>query len=363
MESSLITHNLLVETLNDNITYLTEGLSSILRSENPGYSGAFLNKIINENGAYFTSDAFLAVLKSQKMHFEEIELPSEFLIRIKFSPIALFKKWIFTITNHDFLKVSERAHEFSHEFFILHEKKSYTFTPMITNAAHEKFLVMLYKDNHFSNEFTTRFTTNFDKSGRLVLYKDYPSRRVSGITLKQTFIVGKPYPVVIKVLRDEKSIRFRVKVNNKPAQLHQIKVPGTIKKIDLSSDDEEPTTEVYTKVEKRTVITTKPEIRKALKITNKQAKPSVNTDYRSEVITLINHNSSAARKTNNSANIALGRVAKVPVLVNLPTRYKNVDVYITVDKSGDVYVKDEQKNVIKMFKIAENPRSNWLEKK
>ena len=37
-------------------------------------------------------------------------------------------------------------------------------------------------------------------------------------------------------------------------------------------------------------------------------------------------------KTNDFSNISLGRVAKIPILINLSKKYKNISVYLKYDK-------------------------------
>ncbi|MBL8994813.1 MAG: hypothetical protein JNM63_15810, partial [Spirochaetia bacterium] len=95
---------------------LEEGLRQIVLNKNPGYANAFLFR--PEEKIRISRDELLRIFDALDIIMPNRNLPDEVEISIKFSPIALFKKWIFTVSNKNFLKVTEREKEFEREFYV-----------------------------------------------------------------------------------------------------------------------------------------------------------------------------------------------------------------------------------------------------
>jgi len=318
-----------------NVKYFEHGVAEIAHLSNPGYAGAFPNHEINTNGILLNKGDFLKLLKNYKIDSYIKHFPDNFHVTIKYSPIALFKKWIFTFSDLRLLKVSDRKKGYTHEFFFLIIGTHLFFVPMITNVAHENFLLSLYEKTHCEQQFTARFNTYFSKEKKLALYKDYIKNKTTGVTLTQADIhPGALYPVRIDVFRDTRGIKFRVQVNNnRHTVTHAIKLSRGGKRREAASS----------------------------KIQTRMLKNA--EDYRKEVFDLCKTFDQVTRSTNKFANIALGRINKIPVLVNLPAKYCNRPVKITISRNKEIIVFDEKNLLLKCFVISGNPKSNWLEKK
>ena len=93
----------------------------------------------------------------------------------------------------------------------------------------------------------------------------------------------------------------------------------------------------------------------------KVSSPSDTDKHYQEVIHLIKTFHNTSRLTNKFANIALGRVHKIPVLVNLANHYK--DTLITMKYASEtLHIHDQNKQLIKVLIITKSPKSNWLVK-
>ena len=145
----------------ESLKYIKDGLQIITDNSNAGYQTAFPIKSLNNQGFTIFRDSFLKLLSEFEGVSNVKNLPDFFELKIKYSPIAQFKKWIFLISNRKFLMVSERKKEFENEFYFLFLDGNLFFQPIITNIAHEKFLLNLY-DREKIPETTTTFSTFFD---------------------------------------------------------------------------------------------------------------------------------------------------------------------------------------------------------
>ena len=323
------------EQLYTGLDYLRQGIKSTLERKNLGYLTAFSNKHDNEKGFPILRGPFLEVLEEFACTVNLRRLPEVFTLYIKYSPIAQFKRWIFTLSNKKFLAVSERAKEFEREFYFLKLKDKLFFQPILTNIAHEKFLLNLYEREKIP-ETITSFSTYFDDNKKLILYKDYLKKKISTVKINQELSSNTLYPVRVNYLKSFKGIKFRVTVNNGNRINHAVRI-STIGETTKAKNPDK-----------------KPEPSKPFKLLE---------EYRSEVVEVLKKFKETKKSTNKFANISLGRINKISVLVNLPSKIKNTPVIMTFNRKKELVVTSTSGEVLKIFVVSTSPRSNWLEKK
>ena len=313
----------------DGLKYLKYGIEIIQKEANTGFLTAFPSKNLNSQGFPILREQFKTILNEYDIEFFIQEIPDFFDLFIKFSPISQFKKWIFIISNHNYLAVSERNKEIKLEFFLMILKDRYIFQPISKNIAHERFLFYLF-DREKIPQTTFTFSTFFDERKRIILYKDYEKRKVSSVKVIQNLMVNKLYNVKITLIKDSKSIRLKCQVQNGKVINHSIKFgyDKTTEKNSLLK-----TTRNFKSIE----------------------------EYREDVLLLIKKIKNKNSSTNKFANISLGRINKIPLLVNLPSKYKNTDVILNFNKKEKLEIFDKKKgSLLKSFHISTNPSSNWL---
>ena len=339
-------HQIDEELLYTGLDYFREGIKSTLRHNNFGYLTAFSNKYYNGNGFDILKEPFLEILEEFNCKPNIPHFPNVFTLCIKYSPIAQFKRWIFVISNKKFIAVTEPDKEFSREFYFLSLEDNLFFQPVLTNIAHEKFLLQLYKRKKIP-ETTSVFNTHFDKSQKLIVYKDYLKKKISTVKIPGYLLPKRLYSIKISYIKSTMGIKFRISVNNGSKINHAVKLSsiGMGEKIQSKNSDSAKKIKKSKTVKK---ISTKPF--KSLE------------EYRQEVLDILKKYQKTEKATNKFANVSLGRINKIPILINMPAKYKKETIIIDFKKKKEVVITDTKGNVLKTFFVAEVPRSNWLEK-
>jgi hypothetical protein len=324
-----------------------DGFRLLLEQKNPGYAGAFGGRQALE-GFVYTREEFSAFLDSLGLAHPGKAFPEKFKVSVKFSPIALFKKWIFSVTNKPYLKVSEREKEYERDFYLFMHQDYYCFQALTTNIAHEKYLLGVFERKQIS-DFTSDFKTTFDNEKKIVVYKDYLLRKVAVLKVPQNLAAGKLHDVKIAVFKDSRLAKFRLWVN-RGAPITQV--------IKLGKGGKVPPPEKPSKAEKVSAVS---KSKKAAGGSGASFKSG--EDFRKEAIDFIKKFHNTKKKTNKSANISLGRINKIQVLVNLAAKYKDIPVKLQFNAKNELVIFDAKDMEIKTFSVAKNPKSNWLERK
>lgn len=320
------------ETQDHNVEYFFTGLRKIVDHGNPGFADSFHNRGDDQLGYYFTNERFEEILDDLDIQKSVKAFPGEFILQIRFSPIVLFKRWIFSVSNKDFLKVSERNQEFEKDFYVYFLDGEPIFQPLTTNIAHEKFLIYVYEKDDISDYLTT-FKTSFKDDKKLVLFKDISRKKLSAIKIEQPLTPGRLYPVKVQVVKDEKAIKFKYQVNGGPIQNQAIRLSGTSGKSSASG-----------------------------KSGKASAQEKTITEGRKKLEAMLKEMNGHLKETNRYANISLGRVEKIPVLINLASKYKNLEVRLEF-KKNEIHIYTNDGELIKEYRIHDTPKSNWLESK
>ena len=323
--------------------YLYEGLCDFTDSiDEFGMSRktffSFKNDKLNEQGILLEKKELLDVLKKNNISFlKESILPSSFHIFIEKSPIIHFRKWLITVDNRRLIK--NKALLFNEKYFVAYLGSSkFIFSKVIHNISHESCLYSIY----FSREGVSR-TCSFrfsSQDSKITIYRNYKNDKLVKIDIPKinkknkfyvnilvniTFSVGKKNIIKYKIIIDGKELYYNIRLND-------------LKLLKKSSDkffNED----------------------KILLEEGEVSEKKIITDILSKF-----HDQKM--KTNDFSNISLGRVAKVPVLVNLSKRYQNTEVLLQYDEEQKILdvLSARDKLFIKSFKVADNVKSNWLEK-
>ena len=326
------------EELYTGINYVKEGIESILEYRNSGYLAAFPNKRYNQEEFILTKDLFLELLESFEIQFNTaIKLVSFFSFSIKYSPIAQFKKWIFHLSNRKFLMVSERKKEFDKDFYLLVLEGKRIFQPILCNIAHEKFLLNIY-ERSIIPETTTHFNLFFGDHPELILYNDYLRGKTSSMKISQKLSKNQRHNVRINYVKTDREIQYSFSIDGGRRLTHTVKLSPTKKSKILSAPIADP-----------------------IKSPAKTFKSS--EEYHEEVIKILKSCKRMKKETNKFANISLGRVNRIPILVNLSNRHKNRKVILNFNSKKELLVSNPEKEIIKIFTVSTSPKSNWLEKK
>lgn len=319
---------------------LEEGLRQIVLNKNPGYANAFLFR--PEEKIRISREELLRIFDTLDIIMPNRNLPDEVEISIKFSPIALFKKWIFTVSNKNFLKVTEREKEFEREFYVFFYQDYLCFQSVTTNIAHEKFLLAVFEKKEI-RDFTSEFKTYFNAEKKIVIFKDYLNRKTNSVKLSQPLLPKRLYDVKVSVNKDARSIRFKIWVNHGAPISQMIKFSKT------------------RKVEEKAGKATRAAQVKEVEAPETSFKSS--EDYRKEVLAMLAAVDKTKKKTNKFANVSLGRVNKIPVLINLASKYKDFPIKLQFTRNQELVIFDSKDMEVKTFAVAKNPKSNWLERK
>ena len=312
--------------------YFREGIDLMLEHDNCGYLPAFPSEKINQKGVFFRAEEFKELLDDFEIsaNINLDALPEDFSVFIKYSPISLFKHWIFTISNADEVKISERSAAFEKDFFFLIIDDFPHLFSVMTNIAHESFLVNLYQRDEVEPKMVT-FSTFLQQGKKLVVYKDYKEKKVSMISLKKAINSDRMHQIQISLVKTEEKIKYNVRVRGvKEVISHAIRLKKVEKKKESAVSKEEMT--------------------------------KVLQEYRKETISILEKLQGKSEKINKHANLSLGRVNKVPILINLPKKYADEIVGFTFDAKKEILTISSNKGkTIKSFKVAPIPKSNWLE--
>ncbi|BBM89370.1 hypothetical protein COTS27_01069 [Spirochaetota bacterium] len=315
----------------EHIRYLETGIFNIIRTNNCASLDSFRSDLLNSQGIFLDKETLRSIFEEMfEASFNFSLIPEQFIITIRKSPIALFKRWIFNISDKPLLSILHRSSGTERDFFPLILKKQLNITPITSNIAHERFLISVYSRKKLE-EYKIALSTQLIEGKKLVIYKDYAKKKISTLTLKKPLLPNKVYPISIVVKREPSKIKFHVTIANKHAADHVIK----FKRSSVSSAHE----------------------RKLLE-SNK-----FYDENRKKVINIIKGFDNQTVKTNNYANISLGRVAKIPILITLPERTKNANTEVKIlfsEKQKIIKVRNKNNEILKTVTICNPPKSNWL---
>ena len=320
----------------ETISYFQRGFATLFERKNSGYSVAFPNNKLNTIGLFFQLEDFKTLLGELNVTATWNVLPKEFVITLKYSPIALFKKWIIVISNEKLLKPHERENKFQKEFFFLFiDNNPYLFS-LTTNIAHERFLLDVFQKPTIE-DYSVNFRTFINHDKKIVIYKDYEKKKISTISLKGQFQEKRPYVVKIRVVKSNSVIKFRVLVGSTYKANHVVKLKNVSdKNIKLETISKMKDDVFYKEIK----------------------------EYRKEVFNLLESKQEEIFETNKHANISLGRINKTSILVNLPKKYANFQVKVVIDRENQkVKIVDIKNKQLKVFSVSMSPKSNWLEGK
>ena len=293
------------------LEYFIEGLDSILSSGNVGRLGAFQNKNLNQKGFLFEKEDFINLLKEKSITISDVKLSQKFLLTIKFSPISLFKKWIFCISNYSLLKVSERQDRFEREFFLYEKEGIYSFLMLTTNVAQERCLHHLYEKEDLK-DYQMSFNLAFDEKRKFILYKDYLNKKEYGIFLDESVPIRKLQKINMIVDKDSKGITYTLCMDS--LQHYYF--------FDLQEDEKR-----IKKLDKL-----KPAKKKSMRGSNQVL---CEKNY-IEIDAFLKSFDGINKSTNQFSNISLGRVNRIPVLINLSNSYKNTLIVIKYHEESRV---------------------------
>ena len=324
----------------DNLDMLRNGIETIISQDHPGSYQAFKKTFVNSNSFFFVKKELMNMLKDdfKCIHRDLEDAPEYLTIKIKLSPIANFKRWIINVCDFQKKSISTTT-LYNKDFYFLKVDDQWFFNQILTNIAHEKFLLYLFQ-NKIENNNIYEFQTFLDEKNKITFYRDYRSLKQYQVEFDSQFIFDKVYFFQVKIERSEGLISYYIDVRNASK--------GLIKKIKL---DDGPI--------------------QVASIKKNNPKGSILSledinNYKKDVLAIINSIDDEVKETNKFANISLGRICKIPVLVNLSSKYKCIKVniqYKCIDSIDELWVSEENGELIKIFVISNQPRSNWLEKK
>lgn len=324
------------------VFYFYEGLKNIIRStDKAGLScrsfSSFKNEKFNAEGILFNREEFLDVLKKVKISFLNAKnIPKTFYVYIQKSPIIHFRKWLISIENSKLIKTKRDI--FDVKYFVSYLRSNrFTFSQINRNISYESSLHMIYFcEDGINKNCSFRFSP--DKS-KMTIYRDYQNDKTVEIdlpkSLSKRILSNQFFLVNISFIRSKSVLKYKIKIND-TEQYFNLKV-SELKLLKKSSDkffSEDELLEDTIDSQKKTITDI------LLRCNNKKF------------------------ETNDFSNISLGRVAKVPILVNLSKKYKNIEVHLKYSEKEEVlnvFAKDN-KELIKSFRVAEDVKSNWLEK-
>ena len=322
--------------------YFRKGIIGIIKNKNPGYVPAYDSPIRNSKGILFDLEDFKEIIDSYNIVLNIRNFPDKFIIKIKYSPISLFRKWIFTITNEgiDGRKINI-INLFKKEYFVMMINNEFNFFPISSNIAHENFLLNLYT-NEEVEEYNMTFQTFFTDVKKIILFKDYAKRKIFTLPLPKSFniIRSRPYNVKVSVIKNIKGARFKLRINGNKIE-HLIRFSNVVKN--------------------KTGSTVKDSV-KNRNLNEKDQRLTI-SDFRKEVVKTLKKNHDRKSKTNKFANISLGRINRIMVLVNLSQKYENKEVKMIFDEKNETLkIYNEDEKLVKSFMVSYSPKSNWLEK-
>ena len=324
--------------------YFRKGIVEIINNKNPGYVPAYGSPIRNGKGILFKFEDFKEIIESYNILINLRSLPDKFLIKIKYSPISLFRKWIFTMTDEGIEEKKATPYNFfKKEYFLLAINDEFNFFPISSNIAHENFLLNLY-NNQLVEEYNLSFQTFFTDVKKMVLFKDYSKRKVFTLNIPREFniIKGRPYNIKVSVIKNLKGARFKLKINGNKIE-HLIRFSSS-SRIGVGANS------------------SKNLVKKEAGLIGEEKNLTIN-NFRKEVIKTLKENHARESKTNKFANISLGRINRIMVLVNLSQKYKNKKIKMIFDEMSETLkIYNEDEKLVKSFMISYSPKSNWLEK-
>lgn len=343
--------------------YFSSAIEKVIQNGNTGYLPAFYNSLINNEGIRFNLENFKNVMDENDVLYNWKVFPAEFIVTIRFSPIAFFKKWILSITNKPFIKVSEynTPKMFEREFFFLFIDTQLYLFPVTNNLSHERFLYRLYFKSNFKEKNIT-FSTYFNDQKKLVVYRDYYRHKISTIPFPgKNFVKNKLYPIRISVIKGDGIIRYLIYVNNQKINHNtrierntKIPVAKVEERSEVVASESEP-------IAKQEILV--PVKKASKKKSTKTKSEKINlADCRREVLQLLAKNHQKEFETNKFANVSLGRMFSIPVLVNLSQKYKNIKIKLVFKSKEEVLQVFSDDTVVKTFSVSFSPKSNWLER-
>lgn len=324
------------------VFYFYEELKNIIRStDKAGLScksfSSFKNEKINTEGILFSREEFLQVLKKVKISFLSAKnIPKTFNVYIQKSPIIHFRKWLISIDNRKLIKTKRDFFDIKYFVSYLRNNK-FMLSQVNYNISYESSLYTMYSsEDSVSKNCAFRFSLTKPK---FTIYRDYQNNKTVEIDLPKSIskkiLSSQTFLANIFFIRNKSVLKYKIKIND-TEQYYNLKV-SELKLLKKSNDkffNEDELSDDTINSQKNTITDI------LLKCNNQKF------------------------KTNDFSNISLGRVAKVPILVNLSKKYKNIEVHIKYNEKEevlDVFAKNK-KELIKSFRVAEDVKSNWLEK-
>ena len=320
------------------IFYFAQALETISNGNTSIYFDAFSKKKINNEGIEFTKEELLFIFKQVEIqiHTEVVNnIPNKFKIYIKSSPLSNFRKWIFTLSNKNHLK-SNSQEGYQKDFFLKNVDSSLYFIDILYNLAHEKMLSYLYDNltiEHYSQNLLMRIPAN----GQIIIYRNYLKDKV----FKMELILSKntnlkkflDSNINIYVVKNATSIKYKISVNNFTERIYvlNLKAGSVTKKSSTTAIKNEFTDDFF-------------------------------RESRENVIKLVMEYDGKNLETNQFGNVSLGRVAKIPILVNLSKKNANIKVDLKFDQEKQNLAIFHNDKKIKAFTIMQTLKSNWLEK-
>ncbi len=310
------------------MAYIQKGIKNIEDTDNAGYLPAFPSNFMNEKGFPFDKNTLTEVLDETISSLNIQDFPENFIVKVKKSSLALFKHWLVEVSNRELLPIIERSHAFHKMYFFMFLPTGLTLIPLTSNTAHELFLLNVYNRKKV-NQYEYSFKTSATAEHKLIIYKDYANKKISTVKLKKSGM-RKEQRFDISVLREDNNLKFKINVDDKYLLNHSISFKRSAR----------------------------------VAVAGNKAKKNLEAHLQ-EVIDIVKKHAEAPCKTNNSANISLGRVRSIPILLTLPGKglYKNTEIQLSFrEKDKLVQVHDLKGTLIKTMVLAFPPKSNWLKK-
>lgn len=319
--------------------YFQNGLLKIIEQKNYGCLSVFLDKELNKKGFEFTREKFMDLLDDFGLLIDEtVPLPERFIVGVAYGSVAGFNKWIFSIFNKKFTMRSDKSAHFDKSFYLIASESTHKFIPIQYNVIYEKFLLNLYEKKRIKKTFL-KFNLVLESSD-FVLYKDYKNGRKIAIEVDADMRKSFDGRVEVKMMyaRNPKAIEYRIKLGER-----RYKYSLTF--------NEDGSFQGEGGVWKH---------KKSPSKTSKKKKSAAENELFDKVIEMIESACGRKMLANQHANISLGRVGGIQVLVNLPVKkFANTEIDFKLINKEELQIL-KGGAIIKVLYLTRTPKSNWL---
>lgn len=358
------------------IGYLREGLSVLLQRRNFGFVAAFDNTSLNQSGLLLSGKEFAALCKELQIGASLVkETPEIFYLTLRYSPIAQFKRWIFSVSNRRLISVSHRDKLWEKDLFLLDSGGGVSFISVLNNIAQERFLLDVYECPRIP-ETQIRFRITFKDRTGLALYRSYRSGKLSLIKIPDSVPLDVPQDVRIVFMRNYRVIRYRVTIEKNNYISHTIRFAEGSggsqfagkkrSSVTIPSKKESYFTKSKSSSSASSGVSSVTPGEKSTKLmVAKFTRRVEEIDYQKDlpkVLEILQENDKKEFQTNRFANVSLGRVSKIPILLNLAAKYVNCMIRVILDSEEEVSVFHGE-DLVKKFAVLHTPKSNWLGKR